>query len=72
MMDSVNRFLKSVTELALVIVALGVILQILFPKALIFINADVAGNLIGLVDRFSGAGLVGLIAAAIVLFLMRR
>ena len=72
MIDSVNRFLRSVTELALVIVALGVILQILFPKALVFINADVAGNLIGLVDRFSGAGLVGVIAAAIVLYLMRR
>ena len=72
MIDSVNRFLRSVTELALVIVALGVILQILFPKALVFINADVAGNLIGLVDRFSGAGLVGVVAAAIVLYLMRR
>ena len=72
MIDTVNRWLKAVTELALVVVALGVILQILFPGALVFINADIAGNLIGLVNKFSGAGLIGVIAAAIIFYLLQR
>ena len=72
MIDTVNRWLKAVTELALAVVALGVILQILFPGALVFINADVAGNLSSLVDKFSGAGLIGVIAAAIIFYLLQR
>ncbi len=72
MLDTTIRWIKQITELAFVVVALGVILQILFPGALVFINADVAGNLIGLIAKFSGAGLIGLIAIGLVVWLMRR
>jgi len=72
MLDTTIRWIKQITELAFVVVALGVILQILFPGALVFINADVAGNLIGLISKFSGAGLIGLIAVGVVVWLMRR
>lgn len=72
MIDSVSRWLRQAIDLALVVVALGVILQILFPGALVFINADVAGNLIKLIGEFTGAGLIGLIAAGFVLYLVRR
>ena len=71
MLDTTIRWIKQITELAFVVVALGVILQILFPGALVFINADVAGNLIGLISKFSGAGLIGLIAVGVVVWLMR-
>ena len=53
-------------------VALGVVLQILFPQALVFINADVTANLINLINQFSGAGLVGAIAAGIVYYLIQK
>ncbi|MAU86820.1 MAG: hypothetical protein ACR2O9_00355 [Alphaproteobacteria bacterium] len=66
MFSSLNGMLKSGIEVALVLVGLGVVLQILFPDALAFINADVAGNLIDLINQFSGAGLIGVIAALIV------
>jgi hypothetical protein len=72
MLETTIRWIKQITELAFVVVALGVILQILFPGALVFINADVAGNLIGLIGKFSGAGLIGLIAISVVVWLMRR
>ena len=72
MLDTTIRWIKQITELAFVVVALGVILQILFPGALVFINADVAGNLIGLISKFSGAGLIRLIAIGVVVWLMRR
>ena len=52
MIDSASRWIREVIQLALVVVALGVVLQILFPQALVFINADVTGNLIGLIGTF--------------------
>ncbi len=72
MIDSASRWIREVIQLALVVIALGVVLQILFPQALVFINADVTGNLIGLIDKFSGAGLVGLIAFGMVYWIVQR
>jgi hypothetical protein len=72
MLNDVKGWLRQVTELFLVLIALGVVLQVLFPRALVFINADVAGNLIALVNQFHGAGLVGLIAVGIFIYLLRR
>tara|TARA_Y100000813_G_scaffold184711_1_gene155981 strand:+ start:625 stop:840 length:216 start_codon:yes stop_codon:yes gene_type:complete len=66
MFSSLTGTLRSGIEVALVLVGLGVVLQILFPDALAFINANVAGNLIDLINQFSGAGLIGVIAALIV------
>ena len=72
MFDSITGILKQVTTLGLTLVALGVVLQILFPGALVFINADIAGNLIGLIGQFSGAGLIGLIAAGVIVYLLNK
>jgi hypothetical protein len=66
MFSSLTGMLRNGIDVALVLVGLGVVLQILFPDALAFINADVAGNLIDLINQFSGAGLIGVIAALIV------
>ena len=66
MFSSLTGTLRSGIDVALVLVGLGVVLQILFPDALAFINANVAGNLIDLINQFSGAGLIGVIAALIV------
>jgi len=72
MTDGITRAVRGIIEIALAVIALGVILQILFPQALVFINADVAGNLIGLITKFSGAGLIGLIAAWLIWTLATR
>ena len=72
MLDSVTNVFKTVTQMGLALIALGVVLQILFPGALAFINADIAGNLINLINQFSGAGLIGLIAAGVVVYLINK
>ena len=72
MIGNLRNFVSGIIDLALVVVALGVVLQILFPQALVFINADVTANLINLIYQFSGAGLVGAIAAAIVYYLIQK
>ena len=71
MVGNIRSFITSVIDLALVVVALGVVLQILFGK-LVFINNDVTANLINLINQFSGAGLVGAIAFGIVYYLIRK
>ena len=53
MFSSLTGMLRSGIDVALVLVGLGVVLQILFPDALAFINADVAGNLIDLINQLS-------------------
>ena len=72
MIGNLRNFVSGIIDLALVVVALGVVLQILFPQALVFINAAVTANLINLINQFSGAGLVGAIAAAIVYYLIQK
>ena len=72
MIDTVRGWLKQLIEFAMVLIGLGIVLQVLFPKALIFIASDVAGNLIGLIQQFSGAGLVGVIAVFIAIYCIRR
>jgi len=72
MIGNLRNFVSGIIDLALVVVALGVVLQILFPQALVFINADVTANLINLINQFSGAGLVGAVAAAIVYYLIQK
>ena len=72
MIDNISNWVRSVINLALVLVALGVVLQILFPDKLVFIGADITGNLINLINQFSGAGLVGMIAAGIVYYLINK
>ena len=71
MLNNVKNWLRGAIDLALVVIALGVVLQILFGK-LVFINNDVTANLIALINQFSGAGLVGAIAAGIVYYLIRK
>ena len=72
MIGNLRNYVSGIIDLALVVVALGVVLQILFPQALVFINADVTANLINLINQFSGAGLVGAIAAGIVYYLIQK
>ena len=72
LIDNISNWVRSVINLALILVALGVVLQILVPQALVFIEADVTGNLIALINKFSGAGLVGMIAAGMVYYLINN
>ena len=71
MLNNIRVWLRVAIDLALVVIALGVVLQILFGK-LVFINNDVTANLINLINQFSGAGLVGAIAFGIVYYLIRK
>ncbi len=72
MMNNVRVWLREVTELGLLLVALAVVLQILFGSAIPFIGGDVVGNITTLVGKLGNDGLVGLISIGIILYLFQR
>ncbi|MDP7368121.1 MAG: hypothetical protein QGH83_12795 [Candidatus Pacebacteria bacterium] len=62
MLDKVSGWIKSLTDVGLGLIALGVVLQILFGAAIPFMPMDVVGSVVGLVKDLGSEGLVGLVA----------
>ena len=72
MMDTAKSFLRSVMDLALVIIPLSVVLGIIFGPSVPFIGTAVVANIADLVSSLGGSGLVGIIVLGILLWLARR
>ena len=62
MLDKVAGWIKSLTNVGLGLIALGVVLQILFGAAIPFMPMDVVGSVVALVKSLGSEGLVGLVA----------
>ena len=62
MVDKALGWIRSLTEMGLAILALGVVLQIIFGAAVPFLGLDVVGSVVGLVKQLGSEGLVGLVA----------
>jgi len=70
-LEEAKRWLGEITEIALLLIALGIAIEILFGEAVPFFGGIVA-NLTTLLSTLGDNGLVGLIALAIILFLFYR
>ena len=65
MIDNITGFLRKLTELAVALLALAVVVQVVFGTAVPFLNVDVVGNLTKVIAALGSSGLVGLIAVAV-------
>ena len=72
MMDTVKGFLRSVMDLAMVVIPLSVVLGVIFGPAVPFIGADVIDNITAIIADLGGSGLVGIIVLGILWSLGRR
>ena len=72
MMDTVKSFLRSVMDLAMVVIPLSVVLGVIFGPAVPFIGADVIDNITAIIADLGGSGLVGIIVLGILWALARR
>ena len=63
---SVKGWINKISEVAVSLIALAVVLQVLFGSDMIFLLVDVIGNIIGLVVSLGSQGLVGLVALGII------
>tara|TARA_B100001750_G_scaffold53803_1_gene40925 strand:- start:2669 stop:2908 length:240 start_codon:yes stop_codon:yes gene_type:complete len=63
--DTIRGWIGGVTDVAVSLLALAVVLQVLFGSSVVFVPVDVIGNISGLVASLGGAGLVGLITVGV-------
>jgi len=70
-LEETKRWLGEITEIALLLIALGVAVEILFGDAVPFFGGTVT-NLTALLNTLGDNGLVGLIALGIIIFLFHR
>ncbi len=70
-LEEVKKWLGEITEVFLLLVALGIVVEILFGNTVPFFGR-VVPNLTALIESLGENGLVGLIALAIILYLFQR
>ena len=66
MLQGLSSTIHSLTTIVISLLGLGVVLSLLGGSGIPFLG-DVAGNIVGLVSQLGDAGIVGLIAAIIIL-----
>lgn len=72
-MEEVRRWLSAVLELLLWLVGLLTLLQVLFGESFTaFFGIDVVGNIGELAQKFGNAGLIGIVAAGLIAWLIVR
>lgn len=72
MLNQLKAFLKEVIDLGLLVIALGIILQVVFGDSMPFIGGDIVGNIMAILTTLGNGGLVGLIALAIIIYLINK
>ena len=65
-------WVKGIAHISILLIALGVVWQVLFGNAVPFVGGDVVGNVMGVVAQLGSAGLVGLITVGILVWLFRH
>jgi hypothetical protein len=70
-LEEVKKWLAEITEIALLLIALGIAFEILFGTDVVFFG-QIIPNLTGLLSQLGEHGLAGLIAFGIILYLFHR
>ena len=65
MLDKILNGVRGATEAGVSLIALAIVLQVIFGGTVPFLGGDVVGTIISLVGQLGSAGLVGLVAAAL-------
>jgi hypothetical protein len=68
----IKKWLGEITEIALLLIALGVAVEILFGTNTVPFFGQVVGNITGLLKTLGDNGLVGLIALGIIVYLFNK
>ena len=70
-LEQVKKWIGEITEIGLLLVALGIVVGILFGPEVPFF-AGIVANLTGLLNALGKEGLVGLIALGIILYVFQK
>ena len=72
LMDNVTGWIRKLTEAGVSLIALAIVIQVIFGTGAAFLPGDVIASLTGIIGSLGGAGLVGLIAAALIYKIFTR
>ena len=72
MVDQMIGYVKKFTEAGLALLALGIVMQITFGKAVPFVGGDIVGNITAIVATLGAQGVVGLAAVGVIYALFNR
>ena len=71
MIKNAETAIKGLTSLGLALLALGIVVGLLSGGGSIPFVGNIAGNIISLVGQLGNAGIVGLVAVGVILWLFR-
>ena len=66
MLDKIMRGADASINIGIKLISLAIVLQVVFGHSVPFLGGNVIGTIIGIINELGAAGLVGLIAAAII------
>ena len=72
MFDQAKSAIKSITELGVALLALAIVASLLVGPGNMSFLGDVVGNITGLIKQLGSAGLSGLIALGVVLWIFQK
>jgi len=72
MFDQAKSAVKGITELGVALLALAIVASLLVGPANMSFLGDVAGNITSLIKELGSAGLAGLIALGVVLWIFQK
>mgnify|MGYP005821917323 CR=1 FL=1 len=70
MMNTIKTFLQNFMDIALVLVGVGVVMQLVFGAGSLYFPVDIVGNIVKLIQMLGGAGLAGMIATAMLCYII--
>jgi len=71
-LQKASDWLKQLTGIALGVLALAIVLQVLFGSGIAFFPVDVVGNVVVITKALGSEGLVGLVAAWVLLSILNK
>jgi len=66
-MNMLKKAVAAITQIGLALAALSIVIQVLFGKS--FIMGDFSANLMALIKQIGDAGMIGLIALAVIFWI---
>jgi len=71
-LQKASAWLKQLTGIAVSVLALAIVLQVLFGPNVAFFPVDVVGSVVAITKSLGSEGLVGLVAAWILLSILNK
>ena len=69
---NVGKWVIGLTHVSVMLLTLAIVWQMLFGSVVPFVGGDVVGNIIAIITQLGNAGLVGLLAVAVIFWLFRH